>query len=108
LWHPIVLWLVYAGVLWVWHVPRLYSAALHNELVHDVQHLAFLLAAGLYWRVLLDPVGRVQLTPTLAVAYLFTTSLHGMLLGVFMALSQRVWYPFYENTTSAWNLTALE
>ena len=108
LWQPILLWLIYAAVLWVWHLPALYGAAMENEWIHDGQHLAFLLAAALYWRVLLDPVGRVQLTPTLAVAYLFTTSLHAMLLGVFMAMSQRVWYAAYLDTTAAWNLSALE
>ncbi len=108
LWQPVGLWIAFAVVLWVWHVPALYDLALRNDLVHDVQHLAFLLSACLYWRVLFDPVGRVRLTPPVAVAYLFTTSLHAMLLGVFMALSQRVWYPTYLARTEAWGMTPLE
>jgi cytochrome c oxidase assembly factor CtaG len=108
LWHPVALWLLFAIVLWVWHLPALYEAALQSGLIHDVQHLAFLGAACLYWRVLFDPIGRVKLTPALGVAYLFTTSLHGMLLGLFMALSPRYWYPSYGGTTQAWGLSPLE
>ena len=108
LWHPILLWIAFGLVLWVWHVPVLYEAALNYPLIHDLQHLAFFGAACLYWRLMFDPIGRVRLTPALAVAYLFTTSLHGMLLGVLMALSPRVWYGFYEERTAAWGLSAIE
>jgi putative membrane protein len=108
LWQPLVVWGVFAGVLWVWHVPGLYTAALRNQLVHDVQHLAFVVAACLYWRLVLDPLGRVRLTPMLAVVYLFTMSLHGMLLGVFMVLAPGVWYEDYAATAPAWGVTALE
>ena len=108
LWHPLLLWIAFALVVWVWHLPVLYEAALQHPRLHDVQHLAFFLSACLYWRVMFDPIGRVQLTPALGVAYLFTTSLHGMLLGVLMALSPRIWYGFYADTTAAWGLSALE
>ena len=108
LWQPLLVWVVYAFTLWIWHLPVLYEAALHNSLVHDMQHLTFFAASCLFWRVLLDPLGRLRLVHGVAVMYLFTTSLHAMLLGVFMALSPRVWYPFYADRTPAWNLTPLQ
>ncbi|MFO7562091.1 MAG: cytochrome c oxidase assembly protein [Enhygromyxa sp.] len=107
-WHPVVAWLAFALVLWIWHLPLLYQAALEHPRVHDLQHLAFFGAACLYWRAIFEPIGRARLGPVALVAYVFTTSLHGMLLGVLVALSPRLWYPIYEQTTANWGLAALE
>jgi putative membrane protein len=108
LWQPALLWLVYGFTLWIWHLPAFYEAALRNKWIHDFQHLSFVITACLFWRVLLDPVSRLRLSRGWAVIYLFTTSLHATVLGVFMALSPRVWYAEYEPLTLAWNLTAME
>jgi putative membrane protein len=108
LWQPLVLWLVYAFTLWIWHLPVFYEAALRNQWIHDFQHLSFVITACLFWRVLFDPVSRLRLSRGLAVIYLFTTSLHATVLGVFMALSPTVWYAEYEPLTPAWNLTPME
>jgi putative membrane protein len=108
LWQPLLMWGLYGFTLWVWHLPGFYQAALRNQWVHDFQHLTFLLTSCLFWRVLLDPISRYRLSRGVGVIYLFTTSLHATVLGVFMALAPGVWYPDYETTTAAWNLTALE
>ena len=42
------------------------------------------------------------------VLYLFTTSIHSGMLGVFLTLTSRVWYPAYSQTTSSGGLTPLE
>lgn len=107
-WHPLLLWTLNAGVLWAWHLPQLYEAALENPFVHDLQHLTFFVSAALYWRVLLDPDSRRRLNRGAGVLFLFTTSLHTMALGVLMTLSPVVWYPGYEGRTLAWNLNALQ
>ncbi len=107
-WNPLVIWSMYAVATWVWHVPALYQAALRDSWVHDLQHLSFFIAACLFWRVLLDPVGRQNLRGGLAVLYLFTTTLHATVLGVFMTLAPTAWYPDYERSTHWWGLTALE
>ncbi len=108
LWQPLVLWGLFAFTLWIWHLPSLYESALRNELFHDFQHFTFLITACLFWRVLLDPVSRLRLSRVGAVLYLFFTSLHATVLGVFMALSQGVWYSTYEGRTLSWNISALE
>lgn len=107
-WQPVGLWLLYAFVLWVWHLPVLYEAALHDEWVHDFQHLTFFAASALFWRVLFDPIGRLRLAHAPAVLYLFLTSLHATVLGVFMALAPRLWYPYYAGRTATWGIPALE
>ncbi len=108
LWQPLAMWNVYAIGLWLWHIPWLYEAALGNRWVHDLQHFTFLITSYFFWRVLLDPISRLQVSRGLGVIYLFTTSLHATGLGVLMALSPRVWYPAYEAKTPLWNLSALE
>ncbi len=107
-WQPLVTWLLFALVLWIWHLPPLYEATLYNDLFHDFQHFSFVAVACLFWRVLLDPVSRLKLSRGLGVVYLFLTSLHATLLGVFMTLAPKAWYPFYETRAPRWNLTALE
>jgi cytochrome c oxidase assembly factor CtaG len=108
LWQPLFLWALYAVTLWAWHHPTLYQAALRQPLVHDAQHLSFFVAACLFWRGGLDPLGRRRLHPAAAVPYLFLTSLHASALGVFLALSPRPWYSDYMGRTPAWGLTPLE
>lgn len=108
LWQPVFLWVLFALVLWVWHLPVLYGAALRNDLVHDLQHLSFLLVSCLFWRVLLDPVARLRMNRGPAVLYLFATSMQAMALGVFMALSPRLWYGQYATSAERWGLTGLE
>jgi putative membrane protein len=108
LWHPLLTWFIFAAALWVWHEPRLYQAALADRHVHDAQHLTFFIASCLFWRVLLDPLSRLRLSPVLAVLYLFTSSLQATVLGIFMAIAPTVWYPWYQNRTGPWGLSALE
>lgn len=107
-WQPLTVWALYALALWIWHVPALYQAALRYPLVHDAQHLAFLLTSVLFWQVLLDPLRRLRMSRGTGVLYLFTTCLHASALGIFLALSPRVWYVDYQATAPLWRLAPLE
>jgi putative membrane protein len=107
-WHPLFIWWLHAAVLWLWHVPSAYQLALQDQLVHDLEHLSFFAIAFLFWRLVLDPRRIPTLNPGWSIVYLFTTSLHAMVLGVLMALAPRVWYPVYIGRTEGWGLTALE
>lgn len=47
--HPVVAWLVFAGVAWATHFSPLFDAALEDRLVHDFEH-GLLFASGLlFW-----------------------------------------------------------
>lgn len=105
--HPVVAWLVYAIGLWAWHLPTLYEAALRNPAVHDLQHVTFFASGFIFWRAVLDRSGR-RLGPGVGLIYLFMTSLHATVLGVFMTLAPRPWYPGYDGKTEVWGLTPLE
>ena len=104
---PLVAWLVHAIALWTWHIPLLFDAVLHNELVHTAQHLSFLVSALLFWWALIHgPRGAMGYGA--AVLYLFTTSVHSGILGALIALAKSVWYPSYAGLTDSWGLTPLE
>lgn len=105
--NPFVAWLVHAVVLWVWHVPALFTAALWSEVVHALQHAGFLGSALLFWWAVIH--GREKaMGYGAAVLYTFTTAAHSGLLGALITLAGRVWYPDYEGRTGAWGLTPLE
>ncbi len=104
---PMVAWLIHAIALWMWHIPSLFDATLHSELVHTLQHLSFLLSALLFWWALLH--GRKGwMGYGAAVLYVFTTSIHSGLLGALLTFSATVWYPSYVGLTASWGLTPLE
>lgn len=108
LWNPWLVWTTYAVAMWTWHLPWPYQAALRHRAVHDLQHASFLVAALLFWRVLLDPISRQRLGQGQAVLVLFTTTLHATVLGVLMTISPRAWYPAYADKTQWWGLTPME
>jgi putative membrane protein len=84
----------------------LFQATLHNDWIHALQHICFLLSALLFWWAIIH--GHHGVTNYgVAVLYLFTTALHSGILGAILTLSQTPWYPDY-NQTSAWGLSTLE
>jgi putative membrane protein len=108
LWQPLLVWTLFAALLWSWHHPTLYQAALADPLVHDAQHLSFLAIACLFWRLCLDPLSVRRLSAPAAIPYLFATSAHSAALGIFLALSPGPWYFAYADRTIAGGLTPLE
>jgi cytochrome c oxidase assembly factor CtaG len=105
--EPAVVWLLHAAVLWVWHVPLLFQAAMAHPSIHVVQHFCFFSSACLFWWGIAH--GRYgRLGYGAAVIYLFTTAVHSGVLGALLTLSPSIWYPVYSATTSAWGYTPLE
>jgi cytochrome c oxidase assembly factor CtaG len=46
---------LWAANLAVWHVPRLYDAALFHPVLHDVEHVCWVISGLLVWTLLVDP-----------------------------------------------------
>jgi len=104
---PAFVWGLHAFVLWVWHVPVLFEAAMAHEPVHVFQHFSFFTTACLFWWGLGH--GRYgRLGYGAAVFYLFATGIHSGVLGALLTFSPAIWYPVYTATTSAWGYTPLE
>lgn len=47
--RPTVVLVLHGVVVWVWHLPVLFEAALHSEAVHAVQHVGFFWTAAPFW-----------------------------------------------------------
>jgi putative membrane protein len=89
---PVVTLIVHALAVWVWHVPRLFDAALAHEPIHAVQHLCFFLTAALFWwAVVHGRYGRVGYG--VSVLFVFATALHQSVLGALLTLARVAWYP---------------
>lgn len=92
--HPLAAWSLANGVMWVWHLPVFYNAALASDLVHIVQHAMFLGASLLFWwPVLASSEG--ALTSWAAMLYLFAALVSGSALGILLTFAAPGMYPAY-------------
>ena len=91
--HPVSLWALHTFVLWVWHFPALYDAALENDLLHGLEHGSFLGTALLLWAAVL---GSKPIAEGASVLLLFATGLQSAALGALLAFSTS---PLYETHT---------
>ncbi|MGQ9427506.1 cytochrome c oxidase assembly protein [Gilvimarinus sp. F26214L] len=100
---PLTVWALYALVLWGWHAPMFYQAALAIPWVHDLEHFSFLFSGLLLWWAVFRPGTRAR-----GMLILFGTMLHSGLLAALMSFSTRPWYPAYVDSTIQWGLTPLQ
>ncbi|HEX6700414.1 MAG TPA: cytochrome c oxidase assembly protein [Gaiellaceae bacterium] len=93
--HPLVALPLWAANLYVWHVPRLYDAALAHASIHALQHALFLSCGVLLWAALLEPLPGPRWfgTGSKLVALAFVWVAGGVLANVF------IWsgHPFYSH-----------
>ena len=53
--RPLISLLAYSVLLWVWHLPNFYEAAIKHEAIHQLEHFTFLITSAIYWSVIIDP-----------------------------------------------------
>lgn len=100
-----LVWVAHLGVLWGWHVPRAYEAALRLELVHAVEHATMLGAACLFWWAI---VRRGVLRYGAGVLALAATAAGSSGLGALLTFGDRAWYTLYDPSASGWALSTLD
>src|SRR5204863_7674658 len=92
--HPacaLVLWL---GLIYFWHVPALYDAALNHSAVHALQHVSFFTAGVLVRWPLIQPVPmRNRLTGMWTFGHIGGAKLGLASLAPFLAWPRAVVYP---------------
>jgi putative membrane protein len=94
--------ILFALVLWAWHLPRLYDATLENNFAYWAMHISLICAAFGLWRVLLSRDSRRlgwKLTASLF------TGIQTCALGAILTLSPRPWFDVYALTTWPWGLS---
>jgi putative membrane protein len=107
--HPVFAIALYVGLMWVWHVPALYDAALEHSFVHILEHICFFSAGVLYWWHLLSPIrSRMRLSGMGAVVYMLSTKLFVGLLGIGLTFAPDALYDFYQQRPPIWGLAPSE
>jgi putative membrane protein len=102
--NPLVAWALGAAVLWAWHLPSLYEAALTNELVHALEHAMFLATGVLFWAVVLAP----ERAHGARIAFVFATALSSAALGAILTFSSTALYEVHGAGAHLWGLTPLQ
>jgi len=95
-------WLV---VLYAWHLPPLYEAALTSRPLHDLEHVMFALTGILAWWPLMDPThARVQGQVWKSV-YVVTARMVGGVLGIVLIAWPRQLYASYGDAALAYGMS---
>jgi len=92
-------------IIWAWHVPSLFDAALVNPWLHMLQHLSFLLGAVIFWWAILN-VPRMRIG--VSALHLFATMIAMTALGALIALSPYLLYSAYQGKAEAYGLNGLD
>jgi putative membrane protein len=79
-------------VLWAWHAPPLWTAALARPGLHALEHIGLFGTALLFWWIALDAQARRRLGPVASLVFLFTGAVQSTALGALLALADRPWY----------------
>lgn len=102
---------LYLLILWGWHYPPAFEAALRNDIIHDLQHLSFFLAGLLFWWPVINPAPRVHghIHHGFRIFYVIAAALPTMLPVMGLALLlQTIIYPYYLAAPRLWGITPLQ
>jgi putative membrane protein len=102
----ISIWLL---IMYFWHIPALYDAATEHSLLHAFEHACFFAAGLALWWPLIQPVPmRRRLTGMQPLGYIASAKGGLAALGLYLAWSTSVLYPYYETTPRIWGLSPVE
>lgn len=101
---PLVALGLWTVAIYAWHIPAVYDYAAAHPLVHDLQHLSFVVAGTLVWIQLVDPARRGRLRRPQRIFFaLAMIALMQPLVDVLLFSSS----PVYPRYTGAHGLSAL-
>jgi putative membrane protein len=86
---------VHVGVVYVWHLPALFDAAVTNPSLHGLEHLTFLATAVWFWEPLLTRRGVRRIGEGVGIAYVTAAGVAWSVLGALLTFSTQPWYPTY-------------
>jgi putative membrane protein len=103
-----LVWTAQAATLWIWHVPRFYEAAVHDPVLHGLEHVTLFGTALLFWSMLTEPAARWRLGFGTAMILLFAAAVQCSVLGALLTFAEQPWYGHHAAAAPAWGLDALE
>jgi cytochrome c oxidase assembly factor CtaG len=106
--NPLIALPLWAIDLYVWHIPVLYQAALHHDLVHALQHGCFVFFGANMWMPLFGPLPRPAWFGTVAkLGYIIAVRLAGAVLGNVLTWSGTVFYTAYKHGEAVHHISPL-
>jgi len=107
---PGLVWFVFVSLLWGWHDPAAYDAALRSELVHDIEHLCFFGIGMLYWWRLVGaaPFFARRLTSLQRIIYVLAAVPPTVIVGVVLSFASTPSYKHYLTVPRISGLTVLQ
>ena len=93
--RPVVALVLMAATLAAWHVPALYDETLRNNLVHQAEHLSFVVTALLFWAGILGaPPLRARIGGAERCLYLVLAMIPGWVLAIVLAFARTPLYSY--------------
>ncbi|RMF12188.1 MAG: cytochrome c oxidase assembly protein [Candidatus Dadabacteria bacterium] len=94
--RPLVAGFVFAAVFSGWHVPALYEWALRDRVIHNLEHLTFLISAmAMWWPVAGPEEGWPRASYGVQVIYLAGVTIALLPIFAFLTFARTVFYPTY-------------
>ena len=104
--NPLVAAAIHGLIVWIWHVPVIFDAALASRGLHMLEHFSFLATALLFWQSLILASRSIS-TAAVGVVAAFATMFHGGFLGALITFAPQVVFNWYVGRTSSWGLDPL-
>jgi putative membrane protein len=107
--HPVAALVLWLFLLYLWHVPALYDAALEHGALHLLEHASFFVAGVAIWWPLVQPVPmRRRMTGLWPLAYIGAAKFGLAALGLYLTWSGTAIYEYYEHVPRIWGLSPAE
>jgi putative membrane protein len=107
--HPLSFIVLWFALLYFWHLPPMYEAAIRHPGIHALEHLSFFVAGCLVWWPLIQPVPmRYRLTGIATFMYILGAKLGLGMLGLYLTWSKTVAYDYYSHVPRIWGLSPIE
>jgi len=106
--RPEVCWVGAAATLVGWHIPQVFTLAMHSVGWHFFEQSSFLVTGLLFWWPVVQPWPRIPKSDLSMILYLFFATLPCDILSGFLVFCDRVVYPVYWSSLHLFGFTALE
>jgi putative membrane protein len=105
--RPEVYWVGAAATLVGWHIPPVFTLAMHSAGWHFVEQSSFLASGLLFWWPVVQPWPSLLKSDLSVILYLFFATLPCDILAGFLVFCDRVVYPAYLSSSHLFGFSAL-
>ncbi len=107
--NPVVAIIASQAVVALWHVPTLYEAALTNQLLHDTEHMSYIVVSMMMWWPLASQSEQLpRLAPVFQIFYLFVLPVPQSLFGAVLTFAEEPVYSVYAEAPRVFSISAAD